>query len=100
VLASASSKTITTLQAFHRLDLSLHYSISLMEFQPEADLDFSLDMFKSTFIHSVHLLVGRPSCTIFEHLRNIFDPKDLISDFSQLFPMCFYVVTGYSWEYS
>jgi hypothetical protein len=31
---------------------------------------------------------------IFEHLRNIFDPKDLVSDFSQLFPVCSYVVTG------
>jgi len=64
-----------------------------MEFQPEADLDFSLDMFKSTFIHSIHFLVGRPLGTIFEHLRNIFDPEDLVSDFSQLFPVCSYVVT-------
>jgi hypothetical protein len=30
-------------------------SYSLMEFQLEADLDFSLDMFKTTFIHLVHL---------------------------------------------
>jgi hypothetical protein len=41
VLASTSSKNINTLQAFHGLDLSLHYSNSLMEFQLEADLDFS-----------------------------------------------------------
>ncbi len=94
MLASTSSKNINTLQAFHCLDLSLHYSNSLMEFQLEADLDFSLNMFKSTFIHLVHLLVGMPLGTIFEHLRNIFDPKDLVGDFSQLFSVCSYVVTG------
>jgi hypothetical protein len=54
----ASSKTIIVLQVFHPLDLSLPCSNSLMEFKLKADLDFSLDMFMLTFIHSIHLLVG------------------------------------------
>jgi hypothetical protein len=33
-------------------------------------------MFKSTFIHSIHLLTIRLLGMVFEHLWNIFDPKD------------------------
>ncbi len=54
-LPLASLKVIAYLWAFHFLDSSLPCSYSLMEFQLEADLDFSLDMFKTTFIHLVHL---------------------------------------------
>jgi len=32
---------------------------------------------------------------VFEHLRDLFDPKDSINNFSQLFPMCYYVVIGH-----
>jgi hypothetical protein len=32
---------------------------------------------------------------VFEHLRDLFDPKDSANNFSQLFPMCFYVATGH-----
>jgi len=36
-----------------------------MEFQLEVDLDFSLDMFKTTFIHLVHLLANGLSGMVF-----------------------------------
>jgi hypothetical protein len=40
----------------------------LMEFEPEADLDFFKNMFKLTFIHLTHLLAGGPSNMVFKHL--------------------------------
>jgi hypothetical protein len=53
----------------------------LMEFQPKVNLDFSLDMFKLAFIHSIHLLVKGPLGIIFKHFRKVFDPKDLETAF-------------------
>ncbi len=76
------------------LDSSLPCSYSLMEFQPKVDLDFSLDMFKTTFIHLAHLLASGLSGMVLEHLWDIFDLKDSTSGFSQLFFICFYVVIG------
>ncbi len=85
-------ETIIILQLFHPLDLLLPCLDFLMEFQPEIDLDFSLNMFTSTFIHLTHLLVGGPSSMVFEHLQYIFDPKDLASYFSKLFLVRSYIV--------
>lgn len=70
---------------------SLPCSHALTEFQLEANLDFSLNMFMLAFIHSVHLSVGGPSCMVFEHLQILFDLKILTNKFSQLFFICFYV---------
>jgi hypothetical protein len=53
-----------------------------MEFQLEVELDFSLDMFKLTFIHLAHLSVGRPLAIVFEHFWDIFDPKNSTNNFS------------------
>ncbi len=53
---------------FSHFRFILRCSYSLMEFQPEVDLDFSLDMFKTTFIHLVHLLASGLSGMVFEHL--------------------------------
>jgi hypothetical protein len=52
-------------------------------------------MFKFTFIHLVHLLVHGPSCMVFKHLKDLFDPRNLVNYFSQLFLMCSYVVVRY-----
>jgi hypothetical protein len=49
-------------------------------------------MFKSIFIHLAHLLVHGPSSMVFEHFRDLFDPKDLVNCFSHLLLMCSYVV--------
>jgi hypothetical protein len=35
---------------------------------------------------------------VFEHLQDLFDLKDLINDFSHLFLVCSYVVTGRIFE--
>jgi hypothetical protein len=45
-------------------------------------LDFFLNMFKSAFIHSIHLLAKGPLGMVFKHLQSISDPKDLDNDFS------------------
>lgn len=66
---------------------------SLMEFQQKVNLDFSLNIFRLAFIHLTCFLIGGPSCMVFEHLRDSFDPKDSIGDFSQLFMVCSYVTT-------
>jgi hypothetical protein len=52
-------------------------------------------MFKSTFINSIYLSTEGPSCMVFEHLRDLFDPKDSTNDFSRSFPMCSSVVIGH-----
>ncbi len=57
------------------------------------NLDFFLDMFMSTFIHSTHLSHGGPSSMVSEHHRNIFDLEDLANIFSQVFLVCTYVAT-------
>jgi len=67
---------------FSSYNLFLSYLDSLMEFQLEAQLDFSLDMFKSAFIHLVRLLVGGPLTMVFEHLWDIFDLEDSTNNFS------------------
>lgn len=65
-----------------------------MKFQLEVDLDFSLGMFKLTFIHSIHLSTKEPLSMIFKHLWDLFDSEDSVNNFSQLFFVCFYVVVG------
>jgi hypothetical protein len=58
-------------------------------------LDFSLDMFRLTFIHLTYLTGGRPSNMVFKHLQDLFNPKDLINNISQLFMVCCYVIVGH-----
>jgi hypothetical protein len=65
---SASLEIIFALQAFHPSNLSLSCLDFLMEFQPNTNLEFSLYMFKSAFIHSSHLLAREPSNMVFEQL--------------------------------
>ncbi len=77
-----SSKTITTLQAFHPSNLSMPCLDSLMDFKPKIELDFLKIMFRSTFIHSTHLLARMFSCMVFEHLRHLFDLEDSVNKFS------------------
>jgi hypothetical protein len=38
-------------------------------------------MFKSTFIHSIHLLAKGPPCMVFEHFWDLFDLDDPFSNF-------------------
>jgi len=87
-LASTSSKNIIVLQAFHLLGSSLPCLDSLMGFYPEIDFKFSLDIIRLTFIHSIHLLIKGLLGMVLEHLQDLFDPKDLVSGFSQLFMVC------------
>jgi hypothetical protein len=61
-----------------------------MEF--ELEMDFSLNMFRSAFIHSTHLSTRGLSSMVFEHLWDLFDPEDLANIFSQVFMVYFYVV--------
>ncbi len=68
VLASTSSKNINVLQAFHPLESSLPCLDSLMKFQLEVNLDVSLGMFKSTFIHLAHLSTKVHLGMEFKHL--------------------------------
>jgi hypothetical protein len=63
-----------------------------MEFQLEIDLEFTLNMFKSKFIHSTHLSIIKPLNMVFEHLWNLFNLENLPNGFSQLLMVCSYVV--------
>jgi hypothetical protein len=55
-----------------------------MDFQPDGELELSLDSFKSTFMHMSHLSTRGPFGMVFEHLQDAFDPKNSINDFIQL----------------
>ncbi len=44
------------------------------------------------FIHLAHLLTNEHLGMVFKHLQDLFDPKDLTSDFPHLFLVCFYVI--------
>ncbi len=52
-----------------------------MDFQLNKDLKLSLDSFRSTFMHMSHLSVGGLFGMVFEHLWDVFDPKDFASNF-------------------
>lgn len=57
-------------------------------------LDFSLDMFKSTIIHLIHLAGERPSNMVFKHLRDLFNLEDSTNNISHLFMVCCYATIG------
>lgn len=67
-LALASSKTIVSLQDFHFFGFILPCLNYVMEFQLQTYLEFSLNIFKLTFIHSIQLLASGPLGMVFEHL--------------------------------
>ncbi len=56
---------------------------------------FFLNMFRLAFIHLTCFLIGGPLGMVFEHLRDLFDPKDSTNDFSQLFMVCSNVTMNY-----
>jgi hypothetical protein len=64
---------------------------SLLDFQLDSDLEVSLDSFRSTFIWSLHLLIGGFPSMVFEHLQDLFDFKYSTNGFPQLF----HVVVGH-----
>jgi hypothetical protein len=53
-------------------------------------------MFKLAFIHLVHFSTSGLSSMVFEHLKNLFDPKDLANKLSQLFLCVFMLLQGVS----
>jgi hypothetical protein len=57
------------------------------EILAKSGFGFFLNLFKLTFIHSTQLLVNDLSGKVFEHFQDLFDPEDLINNFSQLFPI-------------
>jgi len=54
-------------------------------FQFDSDLEFSLDIFSSVFIQSLHHSTGGPLDMVFEHLWDLFDLQDSTNGFPQLF---------------
>jgi hypothetical protein len=94
-LTPTSSKTISVLQTFQPPNLSFPCQGFLLDVQPNLNLEFTLDSFKSTFIWSSHLLVSGFSCIVFEHLQNLFDLEDSTNAFPQLFQVCSHVVMNH-----
>jgi hypothetical protein len=65
--ASTSSTTTSTLTALH-LELDGYFLFFVENYQPNQDLKLSIDSFKLTFQHMLHLLISGPSGMVFEHL--------------------------------
>jgi len=59
--------------------------------QAKGKLGFFLDMFMLKFIHSTHLSTIWLLDMVFKHVQDVFDQQDLVSGFSQLFLVCYYV---------
>jgi len=93
--APTSFKTISTFQMFQPPHLSFPCQGSLLDFQPNSNLEFTLDSFKSTFIWSSHLSINDFSCMVFEHLQDLFDLKDSTNAFPQFFQVCSLVVMSH-----
>lgn len=70
-------------------------SNSLIKFQLKVNLDLKRKHVHVAFIHLAHLLVNEHSGMVFKHLQDLFDPKDLSSDFPHLFLVCSYVIVGH-----
>jgi hypothetical protein len=51
----ASLETINALLTLHSLDIDSLHSNSLLNFQPNSNLEFSMEFFRSTFLHMYHL---------------------------------------------
>jgi len=67
-LTSTSSKIVSTLQVFHP---SISFSLcphSLIDFQPNGNLELSLDFLKLAFLRMSHLSLKGPSNMVFKHL--------------------------------
>ncbi len=67
-LTLAFLKTINALLGLHPLDIISPYSNSLLNFQLDSNLKFSMDSFKSAFMCMSHLLTNDLSSVVFEHL--------------------------------
>jgi hypothetical protein len=66
-----------------------------MEFQPEVDLDFSLNIFKTIFIDLARPLDIGLLGMVFEHLSKKIDQKDSTDAFSHVFLPIFKGGIGY-----
>jgi hypothetical protein len=63
----ASLETINVLLALHLLNTNFPYSDSLLDFQPNSNLELFVDIFRSTFLCISHLLIGGPLSMVFKH---------------------------------
>jgi hypothetical protein len=63
----------------------------------ELDQDFELffDFLKLTFQSMPHLSVIGLFRMVFEHLQRCFHPEDSMSEFPQLFQLCFHIAKGH-----
>jgi hypothetical protein len=61
---------------FHLLNLSFPCLDSLLDFQLNSNLEFSLDSFKLVFVQSLHLLASGLLGMVFKHFQNLFDLED------------------------
>jgi hypothetical protein len=66
-----------------------------LDFQLDSNLELSMDPFKVTFLHMFQLLASGIFVMVFEHLRDLFDLKDLMSGFIKFHQLCSHVVVGY-----
>jgi hypothetical protein len=61
------------------------FLIFFKNYELDQDLEPSFDSFKLAFQRMPHLSKSGHFGMVFEHLRNCFHPKDLVSAFPQLF---------------
>lgn len=78
-LILSSSKIISVLLALYPLDTNSPCLDSLWDFQPNSNLELSVDFFRSTFLHMFHLSSSGLYGMVFEHLQDYFDLKDLVN---------------------
>ncbi len=104
----ASLQMVNTLLALCPPNIDSPCLDSLLNFQPYSNFEFSLNFFRSTFLHMFHLLAHGPFGMVFEHFWDYFDLGDSKIGFIQFHQLCFHVafscilwsvagVSGVSW---
>jgi hypothetical protein len=72
------------LQAFHPLGFVCSLFLFFIRFLASFNLELLLDSFRLTFIECLCLSTNGLLSMVFEHLNDLFDLKDLASNFTQL----------------
>ncbi len=72
---------VCMLQTLHPLDLDFHCSDSLTNFQPNIDVELSMDYFKLTFLHMSYFFCKWSIMHGLQTFRDSFDLEDLVSGF-------------------
>ncbi len=87
------------LLALHPPNTYCPYSNSLLNFQPNSNLELFMDVFRSVFWCMFHLWTTSLCSMVLEHFLDFFNPKDSANGFFWLHPLCSCVAVSHIYGY-